>query len=438
MLERIQITGGGKNWFEINNNIFYYEDIKKQAKINKRDMADYFKMIALHKPILGVYGNCQSEYIANLLNKSPYIRNKYVICKFPWIQKIDDEKQTGFDINVMNKLSLFIHMHVERNNVFGEKLSTDALLKLLYKDCVKITIPFSYFNGYFPQYMRNYRNDDVRRGEGHVPYGDKKINDYLEEGYDIDEVVTKLNLANLFSKEEIIDNLNHTMQELEEREKRSDIKISDFILENYKKRKLFYSPSHPTNYLLAEVVARILDLLGVDRALEEYSDLPENDRYEMFIYPCVKKELELEFVTDKFVLDKSVSGKKNDLKGYVTEYKKFCFPEWNSNLATELRGINVSSILDLGEVTSFRRMPAVMICGRILHLALYLTVNKLRKGTILEIKKAYAPKYSYILYLYNLTEGKIYPATMYPSGELIMNINVKEGTILGIDTTWIF
>ncbi len=422
----------------INNNVFYYEKIKKRANANKQNMGDYFKMIALYKPILAVYGNCQSEFIANLLNKSSYIRNKYIICKFPWIQKIEDEKQTGFDINVMNQLSLFIHMHVERDNVFGEKLSTDAFLKLLNKDCIKITIPFSYFNGYFPQYMRNYRNDDLRRGEGHVPYGDKKINDYLEAGYDIDGVVTKLKSSNLFSQREILDNLNDTIQELQKREKKSDIKISDFIIENYKKRRLFYTPSHPTNYLLAEVVGRILDFLGVDRELEEYNDLPENDTYEMFIYPCVKKELELEFAADKFVLCKWQGGKKKDLKGYVEEYEKFCFPERNPYLATELRNINVSSVLELEEITSFRRMPVVRISGRVLHLALYLTMNKLGKGTILKIKKEYAPKYSYILYLYNLTESKIYPATMYPSGEMITNINVKKGTVIGIDTTWIF
>lgn len=68
----------------------------------------------------------------------------------------------------------------------------------------------------------------------------------------------------IIDREEIMEGVRLSFSELKRREEKADIKISDYIIENYKKRQLFYSKNHPTNDVLIEYTERILQCLGYD------------------------------------------------------------------------------------------------------------------------------------------------------------------------------
>lgn len=51
---------------------------------------------------------------------------------------------------------------------------------------------------------------------------------------------------------------------LKSKEKTCDIKISDFILENYKKQQLFYTPNHPAPIILKIMAKQILKKLNIN------------------------------------------------------------------------------------------------------------------------------------------------------------------------------
>jgi hypothetical protein len=81
------------------------------------------------------------------------------------------------------------------------------------------------------------------------------------------------------------------------RESECDIKISDFILENYKEKQLFYDPSHPTETLLCEMGKRVLTKIGCRCLRPMYLEPILNDT-ELFIYECVNEALGLKFTQE--------------------------------------------------------------------------------------------------------------------------------------------
>ena len=91
------------------------------------------------------------------------------------------------------------------------------------------------------------------------------------------------------------------MESLRQREKDSDVKISDFIEEWFRKRQLFFTENHPTCFLLNEVLKRVFACFheNYDFKIERGF---ENRRYELFIYPSVAKALNLSFVKEKILL----------------------------------------------------------------------------------------------------------------------------------------
>ncbi len=418
------------------NSYFIFDEVKKYAG-SIEGIADIFQYISKYKEIAAVYGNCQSLYISQLLCKSNEFKMQYIMCRFTFIQNIVDEKKTGFDEKYMKYIDLFIYQIAKRDNAFGENLSTECILPLLKENAIKISIPFIYFNAYFPQYIKNTRNDDVRRGEGHAPYGDSKIQYYAENGLGIDAIVENLKGDNLFSYEEIQRNLQNTIEALSVREKECDIQILDYILENYKDEYLFYSPSHPTNICQAELAKRILRYLGMDDTLRDYQDLAENDRTEMFIYPSVRKHLELTFEKKSFVLYREDKN-EGSLYSFVSDYIRYCFPERQEDIKRDFRTIDCLHLLDVNrEFLEERRTPVFEISGVSLHLSLYLTIKKDNvNGIIFRVNKNYAPKTSFIFPVMGVSTGGVFPCILYPSGEGHLNSTFKKGQVVFFDITW--
>lgn len=75
----------------------------------------------------------------------------------------------------------------------------------------------------------------------------------------------------------VIANAENSIHELYLREKYCDIKITDFIEENYKEEQLFYSPNHPNERLINEYVNRMIEYLGYKRRRFSIVDILVSD-----------------------------------------------------------------------------------------------------------------------------------------------------------------
>ena len=376
------------------NGKYDYETIKRYARKDVKMMGECFRVISEEKPILVVFGNCQSVYLANILYKTNVIAQNYNIVFFPFIQNLTSEKETGFSSNYMQYISFFIYQNSSIDNKFSPLLATEeSILPLLNPKAVKCSFPFVYFSGYFPQDIwnkRNYLEKNI------TPFGDINIQTLIEQGVNVEECERRLKDIDLYSREQLESNFNHTIAELQRREEKCDVIISDFIIENYQNECLFYTPSHPTTYLLIEVARRILKFAGISDYKIDSEGLPENDGVEMLIYESVKKKMNLMFQKDLFRFSGLIDKKRDTVLDYIKKYKQYNYPELQDQIRDDFRTIDISHMLSMNNnIVKMRSPQKLTLCGRIVHLSLYFNViNKC--GIIAQIPKMYAPKLNYI------------------------------------------
>ena len=155
--------------------------------------------------------------------------------------------------------------------------NTDNLIKYLKQTCIKISFPYIYCDAFTPLF-NCIKYDFPINGEystispASIIFMNKEVVINLKErGKTIEEIINMYdnNLID-FNYESRFKN---TISILEEKEKNTDIKVSNFIKNNYKKYKLFNydtnsdgsaNCNHPSNVLILEYVNQILNIMGFD------------------------------------------------------------------------------------------------------------------------------------------------------------------------------
>lgn len=97
--------------------------------------------------------------------------------------------------------------------------------------------------------------------------------------------------------------LDHTTRHLREHEDRGapDIRVSDYILDNYRAKRLFVTPDHPSTELYKHVFRSVAEKLGVtmDPAMDDIA-VEFHDDHLLPIMPVVAKTLGLDFRAGDF------------------------------------------------------------------------------------------------------------------------------------------
>ena len=155
---------------------------------------------------------------------------------------------------------------------------------------------------------------------GMFPHEDKVINECIKNGWSVEKIINEVLDGRLISKEEIEENFNLVFQKYKQRMQKCDIDEYDFIMENYKNKQLFYDEGHPTNYLIKDIVIKVLRMLGIEDDCDE--NVVNLDGHEVLLYQCVSNVLGLKWT--KEYLRQSVAGKRlantMDVGEYVKEY----------------------------------------------------------------------------------------------------------------------
>jgi hypothetical protein len=86
------------------------------------------------------------------------------------------------------------------------------------------------------------------------------ITDLKKQGYSLNDILK------MYSNNQINFNFKKRFDKcikiLREKEKECDIKVSNFIIKNYKKRELFLTSNHPTSCIFIHCVNQILPMIG--------------------------------------------------------------------------------------------------------------------------------------------------------------------------------
>jgi len=227
------------------------------------------------KQLLFIF-NCHGGEMKKLLRNSDFIKNNiHITCVsiYRYIpQRYDKEEFPTEVIQLLKNADILIVQQMRSDRGW---LNTENTIKLVKKNCKIIKIPHYTFSGYWYPY-------DI-------------LND---EKFDINKSYEELNnyANNLFLNEEenIKKHLENELNHIKELDKLSDIKMYDFVKNNYKKDRLFFSRRYPQSPFFYHMCKEILKILNIKEKMPAtfsgYAD-KNNDP----ILPTVHKILNLKF-----------------------------------------------------------------------------------------------------------------------------------------------
>lgn len=281
-----------KNAFIIIASIKYIEIKKQLIQLGYREFADFTSFELYGKKISIIYGNCHMTAIEQYLRTNPMFARDYGIYPFKRIQNLNE---ADMEERIFKNCDLLITQDIRGDNSLGEIYSFTNIRLKLKEECKVIVVPHLYgmASCFFPQLISQ---------KEIIGFLDNNIIDFASQKYSINEIVKKLYVeGGIYDRDVIKKNFMEFIQKLQKREASWDIKISDYILENYQKVKLFADTWHPSRILLEEITKRILMFLyrdrdSIDLSLE--SGLYGADSSEAFIYKDVKSALGMKFTED--------------------------------------------------------------------------------------------------------------------------------------------
>jgi hypothetical protein len=364
---------------------YSYTKLHEAISIN-RPIGDIIKCLKHDKLLCCIYGNCQITVISRMLCSSSEFAKKYVIIQLPEIFKVEEYNHDyeSFE-SLLGATDLFIYQHVNKENRFGYKLSTDYILGNLSADCKRICIPNSYVGMYYPQLSKK-RGECIPNDEL-MPYGDSVIQNNIKSK-SFNELIHFMTSDAVYSEKSIEEHLERSINELVTREQHCDIMISDYIVESYKEKCIGYSPNHPTNDVLHIVAHRILSYIGI-----ECNTLSSNialDQYEMIIYPSVRSGLKLTFQKDLFVFNKKITPKPLSIPQYTRYYLYYTNPTLFYN---ELNDEDLSPTLNISNNMILLQNKIVMKKNGIIHINVSFKTNKRRK-CVIHLSRKCCPTYT--------------------------------------------
>ncbi len=238
------------------------------------------------------------------------------------------------------------------------------ILKLVRADTQRIFIPQITFRGYAPykSIKVTRRNTETRLfGIIHYPflYEIPFMNKMIGTGKTNEEILAAVKSPDLFSTEEILQNMQLSLRMLEIIDSRSDIPIADYIWDNYRKKMLFKDCIHVGDDLFFEYARRLSRYLGKMDYINEIDSVQkiceENGAYfqvatEEPILPCVAQALQLDFadcdrkymvkVTEEWIRWETLDEWVNDYCDYyraIIKVKQSFDPEYCTQHVTILR-----------------------------------------------------------------------------------------------------
>ena len=301
---------------------FVYERLLEHSR-NSDVTIDKYLEILKEKKIAYVFGNCQSLMIGNGCMKSREFAEEYYLMVSQPVHRLGTaERQQGMNRLILKSLNLFIYQNVSDDNIYSPKLASSYLLNELRGECKKICIPNIYFAGYFPNKKKGINPcvDKAKYGNGLIPYQDI-LEDELLKGSSLRKVYRKVTDIDSMNSADIQRNFQNSLEKLKKREEQCNIKVSDYIEENYQKEKLFYAVNHPSNSMLKYAIEQILEQLFDKKITINMDEVEPLNIVEELIYPGVKENLELQFPTDKFIFHKKLVNRPLEIFDYIKYYR---------------------------------------------------------------------------------------------------------------------
>ena len=292
------------------------------CNLGKKEFRDFCYYEWLFKDVVLLHGNCHMGILKAYLDSSDDFGVRYSIYPYPLL--VETTKKFITEPEVFKNIDVWIHQDIRDDNRFGYQVSDSYIRSYTKKDIREICIPHTYGIGkmFFPQLITldcgNEAINDGNDEDGIFLYGDSVIEHCVANNMPIDKIIDYCNREDALNRDVIISNFKSNLTKLKKREDKWDIKLYDFIIDNYKFHKLFYDPGHPTNVIMKYIAERVLDIL--DCEFDNINCDMQMDAHEKFVYPATKKALDLRWTEDEIRKNGKRLSEKMDFSEFVREY----------------------------------------------------------------------------------------------------------------------
>lgn len=197
-----------------------------------------------------LYGNCQADAMTSTLRADAVVPNFYGIYYFRSFDH-PTEGATSFDERVTRRCGLLWEQHDPQAYPQAQLLPANAVVVRFPAADLNLLWPFNCVNPFNAPEPPTFPF-------GRYAYGDRIISQAIERGMNADDILDyylngwddyKIDLDRLLQLE---------TARIKARDARCEVKIGDFVLERFRKQRLFWTVNHPTSVLLAELIERLL------------------------------------------------------------------------------------------------------------------------------------------------------------------------------------
>ncbi len=325
--------------------------LQQQNQSEKKTSKKKHQNNILSKLKFTIYGNCQANALAKILMSSENFSRLYEYVPLPAVMHIQKDQLE----EVFPALDLLVYQPIS-SNLKGAFFSSEYVCTHQLKNtCSTISIPSCYFQGYYPEltYMRMKDNPlktspcfTVKQKTIQVEYTDLTVlSSYLQnEQQPLNQYQANAPLLDpLFYDHKFVRQVaKNSIQELvrREAEHQIDIKVSQFIKNEYQVKKLFYTINHPSFSLFHFLAEKLFSFLQIKSDFNRNIDPLLSTNYP--VSNSIIKGLDIRFQHSQKYIIKGLSMKRLD---YVTQYYKY-LKQINFNKNT-LSSINFSCRNDI-------------------------------------------------------------------------------------------
>lgn len=300
-----------------------YSEMKEN--LEKRGLKEFEHFVwskVFGKKIVLVNANCHGDGIVRYLEQSKKFCDGYAVYPLPPVH-INEKKE--IPAVLLHNADVYLHQDIRKDNQIGYKLSDEYVLPRLKGECKCITIPnFDGMAGWmFPSLGGLDKVICTACGSEYVLYRDKVLDEAVDKKFNTLEEYRAFWLEYKYTDEELEEKWEKGADKLREREKNWDIKIVEYIMENYKVIPCFVDAHHPSKYVMREVGKQITALLELDDIND--SEYESEMGIPVPVMPVVQKYFGLNFKVPrekkKKYFDKKVTEEVNDyIRAYLWWY----------------------------------------------------------------------------------------------------------------------
>ncbi|MEE9910730.1 MAG: hypothetical protein K4571_03300 [Deltaproteobacteria bacterium] len=196
------------------------------------------------KKICVIYANCQGRGISTFLQKHAVYNDRFENHLFENYHVM--EKGLPLPIDLLKQADLFIHQPLPSKH---GPYATEIVTSYLPASCQKISFPYIYNDALWPLYEEN---DKIG--------GEEIILQLIAKGHSLRQIIDMLCAEAIDFEFER--RFQRSMEILRQHEAETDLQVSDYILKNITKEKIFLTQNHQTSAFYIYCINQILGRLG--------------------------------------------------------------------------------------------------------------------------------------------------------------------------------